>query len=132
MAYGPSTGRATDVTMFLKTKLFFNPERYLSEGELIIYDSGLTGQDGYADYLFLPIKTQVSNHEYTDEFQMLVGIFNSTRVVIENVFGRIKKRFGICEKYTLSRYKSYEIFRSVFILHNIINVRDPVRFIDFD
>ncbi len=80
-------GSVFDWTAFKKTKLNKNPEKYLSEDQYLLGDSGYV----LSKKLLTPYKAPEANHAENKTFNEL---FSSARVIIVHTIGILKNRWS--------------------------------------
>eukprot|EP01084_Bolivina_argentea_P162243 282374_1 len=87
--YGGAVGRTNDIRMYSESDLFNNTQNYVQDGHYIL-------ADGIFRYFPPPLLTRYCNRQHLSEFEHAFNYQHSEcRVIIENVFGRMKTLFPI-------------------------------------
>ena len=112
--YGPSPGASHDLKMYNESDLFLHQRRYIDDNHLILADGACHSK---------PILSKFHGREYyTDWMRAFNYEHDKCRSLMENTYGRSKKKYDIISnKFPLHRKHFLPIFRAATIFCNILN-----------
>ena len=117
IVFGSDAGSLNDVNLYRRSGMEDELDDYLDEDGQILFD----GIYYFMGHPFVTPYTTHHNHILTDYEKEWNKEQRKARIIIENVFGHTKSRFGIISnKYSLKRKTLSKVARCAFLLNNII------------
>ena len=120
---GPHPGRRNDRQVFIKSELYQNRARFLSDDEYILADGGFIEGDGY----LVPIHQNTYDRMTDGETRQIMLDYNqeftANRLIVEDVFGWLKERACVLNRaWPRDLSRQAEMFNAACKFHNFVRM----------